>query len=380
MEGIERLKNYPDVTFIEAVSFEELKEQLIKDYEKQYKELTGNAVTLAAADPYRLILYACAVAIYQGYQYEDKAGKMGLLKYSTGEFLDNLAALKGVVRNEAAPAKTTMRFLLSAEQSRKAVIPKGTRVKGQELYFEIMETGEIPAGELTADLPAVCQTVGTVGNGYAKGDITMLVDPLPFNASVSNIDITSGGADRETDDELAERIYLAPSSYSTAGPESAYEYWVKTYSSAIGECRVITESPGEVDIYITVDGELPSKTFIEQLTAYIKDGGRRPLTDHVVIKAPEAVEYEIEFTYYIRSADKDMIATIQNAVQAACNNFISWQKKIGRDITPAQLICEIMQAGVQSVEVKKPLYTEVSDSQIGIVSAPVITYGGLRDG
>ena len=68
MEGIERLKNYPDVTFIEAVSFEELKEQLIKDYEKQYKELTGNAVTLAAADPYRLILYACAVAIYQGYQ------------------------------------------------------------------------------------------------------------------------------------------------------------------------------------------------------------------------------------------------------------------------------------------------------------------------
>lgn len=146
MEGIERLKNYPDVTFIEAVSFEELKEQLIKDYEKQYKELTGNAVTLAAADPYRLILYACAVAIYQGYQYEDKAGKMGLLKYSTGEFLDNLAALKGVVRNEAAPAKTTMRFLLSAEQSRKAVIPKGTRVKGQELYFEIMETGEIPAG------------------------------------------------------------------------------------------------------------------------------------------------------------------------------------------------------------------------------------------
>lgn len=36
MEGIERLKNYPDVTFIEAVSFEELKEQLIKDYEKLY--------------------------------------------------------------------------------------------------------------------------------------------------------------------------------------------------------------------------------------------------------------------------------------------------------------------------------------------------------
>ena len=147
MEGIERLKNYPDVTFIEAISFEKLKESMISDFEKRYRELTGNTMTLAAADPYRLILYACAVAIYQGYQYTDKAGKMGLLKYSTGDFLDNLAALKGITRNEAVPSRTTMRFTLSAVQSRKAVIPKGTRLKGQELYFETVEEGEIPAGE-----------------------------------------------------------------------------------------------------------------------------------------------------------------------------------------------------------------------------------------
>ena len=61
---------------------------MVSDFEKRYRELTGNTMTLAAADPYRLILYACAVAIYQGYQYTDKAGKMGLLKYSTGDFLD----------------------------------------------------------------------------------------------------------------------------------------------------------------------------------------------------------------------------------------------------------------------------------------------------
>ena len=69
---------------------------------------------LAPADPDRLILYSCAVAIYQGFQYEDKAGKMGLLKYSTGEFLDNLAAFKGVKRNEAVPASTILRFTLAA--------------------------------------------------------------------------------------------------------------------------------------------------------------------------------------------------------------------------------------------------------------------------
>ena len=380
MEGIERLKNYPDVTFIEAISFEKLKESMVSDFEKRYRELTGNTMTLAAADPYRLILYACAVAIYQGYQYTDKAGKMGLLKYSTGDFLDNLAALKGITRNEAVPSRTTMRFTLSAVQSRKAVIPKGTRLKGQELYFETVEEGEIPAGELTADVPAVCQTSGAIGNGYREGDITTLVDPLPFNAKVSNVEITDGGADREEDADLAERIYLAPSKYSTAGPEPAYEYWVKIYNSAVDECRVITESPGEVDIYIMVDGKLPTESFIKELTEKLKNGEQRPLTDHVVVKAPETVKYEINFTYYIRSSDRDMVDTIQKAVKNACNNFIAWQNKIGKDITPSQLISEIMQAGVQSVEIKKPSYTEISDSQIGITSEPVITYGGLRDG
>lgn len=380
MEGIERLKNYPDVTFIEAISFDKLKESMVSDFEKRYRELTGNTMTLAAADPYRLILYACAVAIYQGYQYTDKAGKMGLLKYSTGDFLDNLAALKGITRNEAVPSRTTMRFTLSAVQSRKAVIPKGTRLKGQELYFETVEEGEIPAGELTTDVPTVCQTAGAIGNGYREGDITTLVDPLPFNAKVSNVEITDGGADREEDTDLAERIYLAPSKYSTAGPEPAYEYWVKTYSSAVDECRVITESPGEVDIYIMVDGKLPTESFIKELTEKLKNGEQRPLTDHVVVKAPETVKYEIDFTYHIRSSDRDMVDTIQKAVKNACNNFIAWQNKIGKDITPSQLISEIMQAGVQSVEIKKPSYIEISDSQIGITSEPVITYGGLRDG
>lgn len=139
MSDVKKLQDYPDISFIEATSFESLKDQMVQDYQKRYKELTGEDVILAPADPDRLILYSCAVAIYQGLQYEDKAGKMGLLKYSTGEFLDNLAAFKGVKRNEAVPASTILRFTLAAVLSREAVIPVGTRVKGQELYFETTE-------------------------------------------------------------------------------------------------------------------------------------------------------------------------------------------------------------------------------------------------
>lgn len=380
MDNTKKIEQYPNVSFIDNTSFDALQSRMIRNYEQKYKELTGKDITLAAADPYRLILYACAVDIYQGYQYEDRAGKMGLLKYSTGDFLDNLAALKGVTRNEAAAAETVVRFTLSETISRDAVIPAGIRVKGIDLYFETTEPGTIPAGKLTVDIRARCQVTGATGNGLRPGDINTLVEPLPYTLKVSNIEETVGGTDRETDEALAERIYLAPAQYSTAGPASAYEYWVRTYSSAITECRVTSEAPGEVDIYITVDGGLPSDDFMTRLKEYLDRSNTKPLTDKVVIHKPEEVTYEIEATYYIATDDRDAIETRKTAIEAACTDYIIWQKSIGRDITPARLIFEMMKAGAQSVEVKKPSYQEIGSNQLAITDTPAITYGGLRDG
>lgn len=379
-DGMKKIRDYPDISFINEISFTQLQDQMIRDYEEKYRDLTGKDASLAAADPYRLILYACAVSLYQGYQYEDKAGKMGLLKYSTGNFLDNLGSLRGVLRNEARPARTILRFTLAETISQTAVIPAGIRVKGLDLYFETTEQGQIPAGDLTADVPAQCQTVGTAGNGFIAGEIRTIVDPLPYTLSVVNMETTTGGANRETDEELAERIYLAPSSYSTAGPGMAYEYWVKTFNPSIGECRVRSETPGEVDIYVTIDGEIPEDSFLEQLEAYLEDSSIRPLTDHVVVKKPEAVSYDINLTYYVRENDRDAEETIKKAVDTAVGNYTAWQKKVGRDITPAQLVYEVMQAGAQSVDVTQPVYTQLGDSQIAMVGTVKIDYGGLRDG
>lgn len=74
-----------------------------------------------------------------------------------------------------------------------------------------------------------------------------------------------------------------------------------------------------------------------------------------------------------------MVETIQAAVKTACENFIAWQRKIGRDITPSQLVYELVKAGAQSADIKKPEYTELTDSQIAIARESVITYGGIRD-
>ena len=380
-DGMERLEQYPDVSFIEGKSFDAFLSELVEAYGNEYRKQTGLDAQLAAADPIRLVLYSCSVMLYQALQYIDRAGKMGLLKYSTGEFLDNLAAMKNTERLPAQPAVTTVRFTLSAVRSQAVKIPKGTRVKGGELFFAVTEAGSIPEGEKTVDLPVECLTAGTAGNGFLPGEIQTLVDPVHYIAKVSNLTESSGGSDAESDEALAERIYLAPSKYSTAGPEDAYRYWVMSYSSAIQDCRIASDSPGEVDIYVILSGgELPDEAFLSGLSQELSGSSRRPLTDKVVVKAPQKQEYQIEATYYIGKENQGMEAEIKARAEAACQNYVSWQKAaIGRDINPSRLMYELMQAGIKWADIKSPAFTQVTGDKVAVASKITLTYGGLQD-
>lgn len=192
----ERLKQYPEISFIEGTSFEQFLSELLETYQKKYLELTGRDAALPEADPIRLILYSCSVLLYQGMQYIDRAGKMGLLKYSTGEFLDNLAALKKVERLPAQTAQAKVRFTLSALREESVSIPAGTRVKGRELFWATQEYGEIPAGSQTVELLVRCLTAGSIGNGLLPGEINILVDPINYIAKIENTAVSEGGEDQ----------------------------------------------------------------------------------------------------------------------------------------------------------------------------------------
>ena len=103
----------PDVSFIDGDRLDAMMQRLVTNYEQKYKEVTGKTVSLGAADPARIQLYAIALDLYQIEQYVDRAGKQDLLKYSYGEFLDNLAGNRRVIRQRPAAARTTIRFTLS---------------------------------------------------------------------------------------------------------------------------------------------------------------------------------------------------------------------------------------------------------------------------
>ncbi len=375
------IENLPDISFIDNMTLEKLLGEMINDYLIKYEELTGKKITLGKADPNRLILYACTLQIYQGYQFIDRTGKQNLLKYSYGDFLENLAALKGITRNQAQPAKVTVRFTLSEVRTSAIPIPEGTRVAAGEVYFEAREYNEISPGDTHMDIEMICTQDGEIGNGFIAGEITTLVDPIGYIESVENITVSAGGSEIETDENFAERIFLAPSSYSTAGPDEAYKYWAKTYNQDIADVEVTSPGASEIDIRIILqDGAIPDSTILQGLENFFKDKQIKPLTDLVTVSAPDIVEYSIEATYYINKSNTSNANTIQANVEEAVRNYIEWQNtRIGRDINPSELIRMMMAAGAKRVELTNPIFTAITNTSIAKLTSQTIAYGGIED-
>lgn len=379
----EELKKYPDISFIDDITLENLKSEMLEDAANFYQEKTGEKLDLADADPVRMILYAASLQIYQAFRYIDAAGKQSFLKYAYGNYLDNLGSGKRIEREQGAAARTRLLFTLSARRMSVTLIPAGTRVTaGDELYFATIENLEIPAGELQGTVTAECKETGIKGNGYELGSLNILVDPVAYIDSVANITVTSGGADLEDDDNLADRIYLAPSSYSVAGPDGAYEYWAKTYNPGIEDVFVDSKTPGTVDIYFIMSGgEIPDETMVEGLQEYLEQEEIRPLTDKVVVQAPGVVNYSIDFSYFINQSDAAQAAVIQTQVQKAVSEYVLWQKtKVGRDINPSELVKRVMAAGAKRVEIRKPDFKKIEREGIAVLEGEAnIIYGGLED-
>ena len=185
------------------------------------------------------------VALYSSI---DAAARQTLLRYARGEVLDAIGERLDVTRLESASAKTTLRFSVSAPQAGNIIIPQGTRATPDgSVYFATDEIAVLQAGNLSVDVPASALQTGAAYNGYAPGAIATLVDLIPYIASVTNTEASSGGDDGEPyttdgDSRYRERIRIAPAKRSTAGPEQAYIYWAMSADSSIIDARAVSET------------------------------------------------------------------------------------------------------------------------------------------
>ena len=283
-----KLSDLPDINFVNAD-----KETVTAQIINLYESTTGR--TLGAGDPVRLFLLVIANVVILLLNKINYTGKQNLLAYANGTKLDHVAAMIGTARQEASKATLTETFTLSSTQASGTVIPAGTRVSaGDDTYFALDEDLTIAAGNLTGTGSCTALTAGASGNGYPVGKVTTLVDPLPYVASVTNMTASSGGADAEADDHYRERAHNFAESYSTAGPEGAYEYWAKAANTAIESVLVVVPgdtAPGEVWIYpMLTGGIIPDEEIRKAVANQLNARKRRPLTDKVSIKTPTEVD------------------------------------------------------------------------------------------
>lgn len=331
-------------------------------------------------------LVSVFVSLYN--EFNDKM-KLRTLRYARGDVLDAIGERLAVTRLEPSRASATFRFYASAILNENIIIPAGTRITTDgSVYFATEAIAVLPAGESFVDVSAVCIAGGSAYNGFAPGSIGTIVDLIPYIAGVENITTSSGGDDGEPyttegDNKYRERIRLAPSALSTAGPESAYRFFVLSADPDIVDVAIECpeDEPNTVNIYpLMKGGGVPDADTLQKVLNAVNGESVRPMTDQVFAIPPEQVEYSVEIRYYCtRDDEASTIQTIEGA-GGAIDQYNAWQTAaLARDINPDQLrrflLAPTSGTGALRVDVIRPTFLELSKSQVAVLSgAPIVSH------
>ena len=392
MSNIAEFADIPEYSVTDNMTLQDAYDTTMSIYTEQYKAVYAKAPPLSSADPLTLVLKSMAMMHFLDSQVAERKMRALMLKTATGAELDNYGLPFGVMRNQATYATVPVRFTLSAVQKTVVAIVQGTRVRtAAGVYFDTTEYAQIAIGETYVDVVAQAEVVGSGGNDIPPGVVDTLVDAIPYVASVSNVDTSSGGADAESDDSLTRRIWLAPTTYSCAGPRDAYEYWARSFRSDVEDAIAVGPRllPCRVYIYFTLTGgNLPSEKDTSEMETFMMDIARRPMCDIVHCKAPTEVSYSIDFTYYIAASSSKNVSIIQKNVENAVAEFQTWQRSIGLDINPMELMARLRTAGVKRVVMRQPVDKVIKDGKDNedavaeipkLSGTPNVIYGGIED-
>jgi phage-related baseplate assembly protein len=325
---------------------------IMSECKMQLEELLGRELQPAQAEQLMLqfIVYREVLLLNRF----NAAMAQMLYQFGTAPVLDYIAALVAVERLPEARSGCTVRFTLIPGHGQ-VIIPEGTRVASGDgnVIFATLADASIAPGVNSIDLPVRAEAPGKSGNNYAPGDVNKILDPLAFVSTVANMDITGGGSDVETDEQLRERIKLAPSQYTSAGSHSSYLFYAKSANALIIDVSVSSPVPGTVLIVpLTDEEEMPEQVLTDIRNACNAEKVR-PLTDTVIVAPPAAKNYSMEviITPYAGADSTD----VQNEIHAALQAYSQEKRKhLGQDIVRSHIsqVCRL--ASVYDVNVVSP--------------------------
>jgi len=349
--------------------------ELISYFEAQ----TGK--TLQPAQIERLYINVLAYARSLNLAAIQATAEKMLVRTSSGVFLDYLGELVGTPRLPAASAQTRITFTLNEPADPPVLVPVGTLVASADGRVSFATDEAVNVGANPVAVTATCTEPGEQGNGWLPGQIAALQSSLPITAS--NTTTSTGGADIETDERYKTRIMSAPEAYTNAGSYGAYRHHAMSAHQSIVDVAVYGpsegEPPGQVALYPLTDTGLPSDAILATVLAAVSAERVRPLTDHVLVRAPEQVGYTIAaaLTFYATADRADAMARAHTALDQWVSER---QRTLGLDLVPEQISAVLHVPGVYRVQVTSPAFQVLAAHQWGHCTAITLTDAGTAHG
>lgn len=255
----------------------------------------------------------------------------------------------------ATRAQVTLQFQRTTPGTTPLLIPAGFRVgRADGIDYETTVDAQIAAGETTTTAPAVCVTVGAIGNALAN-TITHPRGSLPTLASVTNLQPATGGRDEEPLEEQRRRFarYIASIHRATRAALAAAGLAVITDAG---------ERASEVVIRDNVDSDIIPPGAIE---VWVDDGdgtASQPLVDAI---HQELMHYRaagaVHSTQAVGPVPIDITATVDggddavDAADDAARAYIAGLR-VGQKVSRENLITAMTNAhhGVHEVTLTQP--------------------------
>lgn len=238
-------------------------------------------------------LAAGCLEIYNLYSDMSYAFEQSFPDTAESDYLDMLAADRGITRREATSAVINVSFT-------GAEVPLGARfsIEGNT-YFVSGVNSSKTVYQLT------CEQIGTEGN-YASGTV-LPIDDVSGLESASIIGISIAGEDEETDESLRDRYAASVDAYTYGGNVSDYQETVDEMPG-VGACKVIPAWQGGGTVLLIIASGDYNAASDDVVTAVKNaldpddngDGlGLAPIGHHVTVQSVtiEPVNFTVTCTY-----------------------------------------------------------------------------------
>lgn len=226
-----------------------------------FESITGK--TLYPAQDERLLISIIEYKAKLLVNLFNETAKLNLTQYSKGIILDCIGEMFDTPRLYGEYGTDILKITLNTTFENDITIPKGLEILSKDEKYSFLTTEEctISSGETTGYVTIQATEIGSVVNTYGSNDVNILVKPVSYIESVTNLNGISGGTDKENDEAYIKRILLAPERFSCAGSRQSYIYHTLSANTKIIDA---TAESIEHPVKITIKKNNNSITYTEE--------------------------------------------------------------------------------------------------------------------